>query len=68
MRCKWYSMCPMRRHERAGRINDSWRKKYCLGDYRPCVRYRKEEAGIPHSDDLLPDGTYLGGKDGKGGR
>jgi len=50
----------MRRHEQTGRIDYSWREKYCLGNYRTCVRYQKEEAGIPHSDKLLPDGTYAG--------
>jgi DNA polymerase len=49
----------MRRHESEGKIDASWRETYCLGNYRSCVRYQKEEAGIPHSDDLLPDGTYL---------
>jgi len=59
MRCKWYSVCPMRRFEREGRIGNEWNRKYCSGNYEACVRYRKEEAGIPHQDILLPDGSFL---------
>ena len=59
MKCKWYSLCPLRRHERQGLIGDEWRKSYCEGDYRSCLRFQKEENGLPHSDMLLPDGSYL---------
>lgn len=59
MRCKWFSVCPMRIHEQAGRIDSTWREKYCQGDFLSCVRFQKEEAGVPHSDKLLPDGSYL---------
>ncbi len=59
MPCRWFSVCPLRRHERRGRISMKWQEAYCKGDYRSCERYKKESAGIPHSDNLLPDGTYL---------
>lgn len=49
----------MRRLERMGRIGEEWSKKYCRGRYRECVRYQQEEAGIPHPDTMLPDGSYL---------
>jgi len=57
--CRWYSLCPLRRHERQGSISLGWREEYCKGDYRSCERFKKESAGIPHSDYLLPDGSYL---------
>lgn len=59
MRCTWYNVCPLRRLEHEGILGDEWREYYCKGHYRECERYRKEEQGIPHSDTLLPDGTYV---------
>ena len=59
MSCRWYSVCPLRRHERQGKISLGWREHYCEGDYHSCERFKKESAGIPHSDNLLPDGSRL---------
>ncbi len=59
MNCKWYNVCPLRRFERLGLINDEWRRRYCEGDYTNCERYKEEKTGVPHSDELLPDGTFL---------
>ena len=55
----WYSVCPLRRFERSGMIGNEWNEKYCSGEYRSCVRYQKEQAGIPHMDTLMPDGSTL---------
>ena len=57
MRCKWYNICPLRVFEKKGLIDESWRKKYCEGNFKECARYKMEEAGKPHPDNLMPDGT-----------
>ncbi len=62
-RCKWFDVCPLRRFEREGIIDNFYRKKYCEGEFEKCERYKAEEKGIPHSDYLLPDGKYLKGSE-----
>ncbi|MBW1800588.1 MAG: uracil-DNA glycosylase [Deltaproteobacteria bacterium] len=58
MTCKWYSLCPLRRFERLGLLDDSWADTYCRSDnrWRECKRYQLEEAGDYHPDSMLPDG------------
>lgn len=36
-----------------------WAEKYCQSDdgWMACERYRLEEQGIYHPDNMLPDGT-----------
>lgn len=55
--CKWFSVCPMKFYWEQGEIEESWVKQYCMGNWSSCVRYQKEEAGIYHPDNMLPDGT-----------
>ena len=55
--CTWYPVCPMKRFYEAGRLEERFVKNYCMGDFHSCVRYQKEEAGIYHPDNMLPDGT-----------
>lgn len=55
--CKWYRLCPIRRFYRQGHLDRSWIELYCTGDWSRCVRFHKEEQGIPHPDWMLPDGT-----------
>jgi len=61
MTCKWYSVCPLRRHEKEGRISVTWAEKYCKsGDgWMECERYKLEERGIYHADNMLPDGSIV---------
>ena len=40
-----------------GQLDRKYIDKYCRGDWFSCVRYRKEEAGIYHPDNMLPDGS-----------
>jgi len=48
----------MKRFVEAGRLDRRWVQRYCLGDdWTRCVRYRMEEAGQYHPDNMLPDGT-----------
>ena len=55
--CKWYQVCPMKRFYEAGKLDKRFITGYCLGDWQSCVRYRKEEAGIMHPDNLRQDGV-----------
>ncbi|MBN2312850.1 MAG: hypothetical protein JXM79_02905 [Sedimentisphaerales bacterium] len=59
MACKWYHVCPLRRHERNGKISLHWSETYCQSDdgWLTCERYKLEEQGITHPDTMLPDGT-----------
>lgn len=61
MACKWINACPMRDLERKGAVNDTWRIDYCesASNWKNCVRYRMEEQFLPHSDDMLPDGSFV---------
>jgi len=38
-------------------IDKKWVERYCRGDYLSCVRYKMEEKGIYHPDNMMPDGT-----------
>ena len=56
--CKWFEVCPMNFYNRRGLVSDSVVNYYCKGgNWLECERYKKEEAHIPHPDNLLPDGT-----------
>ena len=59
MACKWYNLCPLRRLERKGLLDSSWANQYCrsVSTWRDCRRYQLEEQGIPHPDNMLPDGS-----------
>ncbi|MBN1647439.1 MAG: hypothetical protein JW874_05350 [Spirochaetales bacterium] len=55
--CKWYQVCPMKRYSENGQIDRTYTDNYCHGNWLVCERYIKEEAGIYHPDNMLPDGT-----------
>ncbi|MBN2246350.1 MAG: uracil-DNA glycosylase [Candidatus Aminicenantes bacterium] len=57
--CKWYQVCPIKFYTDQEKLNDCWVNEYCHGNWDNCLRYQKEEAGIYHPDNLLPDGTYF---------
>lgn len=57
--CKWFPVCPMKTFYENGMLDFEWIARYCRGDWESCVRYQKEERGEPHSDRLLPDGSFL---------
>lgn len=57
--CRWFLSCPMRTFTISGLLDYCWTDHYCLGDWQSCQRFRKETEGMPHSDYLLPDGSYL---------
>ncbi len=59
MTCKWYDICPLRRLEKDGEINDRWKGEYCESEknWENCKRYQMEERGEFHPDSMMPDGT-----------
>jgi len=59
MKCKWFSVCPLRKYEQEGVIDGSFRTKYCEGNFLSCKRFQLEEKNIAHPDNLMPDGSYL---------
>lgn len=46
----------MKRFYEQGRLEKGWIERYCKGDYKSYVRYRMEERGEPHPDNMLPNG------------
>ena len=54
--CKWYDACPLKRFYEEGGIDKKWVLDYCFGNYSKCVRYKMEEKGIYHPDNMMPDG------------
>jgi len=58
MACKWYTLCPLRRFEKLGLLDGSWKDHYCKSEshWKDCKRYQLEEQGIDHPDNMLPDG------------
>jgi hypothetical protein len=39
-----------------GRVDSSWIENYCFNNGKDCIRYEKEEKGIYHPDQMLPNG------------
>ncbi|MHA1294235.1 MAG: uracil-DNA glycosylase, partial [Promethearchaeota archaeon] len=54
--CKWYNCCPIKRYVEKGKLKRKWIEKYCLIGNKNCVRYKLEEKGISHPDNMLPNG------------
>jgi hypothetical protein len=54
--CKWYVICPLKKFYEQGKLEKKWIGRYCKGDYKSCARYKLEEKGIPHPDNMLPNG------------
>ncbi len=46
----------MKRFYEEGKLKREWIEKYCMGNYESCVRYKLEEATVPHPDNMLPNG------------
>ena len=55
--CKWFAVCPMKFYWEQDKIDEFWINQYCFGNWVECIRYQKEEAGIYHPDNMMPDGT-----------
>ena len=46
----------MKRFYEEGKLDGKWVEEYCMGDYKRCIRYKLEEAEVPHPDNMLPNG------------
>ena len=55
--CKWYPVCPIKYYTEAGKIDKKWSEEYCHKNWEKCIRFQKEEAGIYHPDNMMPDGS-----------
>ncbi|MCK4514317.1 MAG: hypothetical protein KAU31_03615 [Spirochaetaceae bacterium] len=54
--CKWFPVCPMKFFFEKGVLDERYIASYCRADWKSCIRFQKEEAGIFHPDNMLPDG------------
>jgi hypothetical protein len=54
--CKWYEVCPLKKFYAQGKLEKKWIERYCMGNFKSCVRYQMEEKGEPHPDNMLPNG------------
>jgi len=61
MQCKWFPVCPMKRFQERGLLDERWIRLYCKGDWESCFRYQMEEAGNTQPDWVLPDGSVDAG-------
>jgi len=55
--CFWYPVCPMKCFYESGLIEEHWVRDYCWAGNPDCVRYQMEAKGLPHPDNMLPDGS-----------
>ncbi len=55
--CKWYTTCPIRTFTEQGKLEPYWVEHYCMRGNKHCVRFRMQENGEYHPDNMLPDGT-----------
>ena len=39
-----------------GKLDSIWIENYCKSNWKECVRFYKEENGIYHPDNMLPNG------------
>ena len=54
--CKWFPVCPMKYFWEQGKLDAGWIENYCKSNWRECIRFDKEENGIFHPDNMLPNG------------
>ena len=54
--CKWYNLCPIKRFVKEGQLEKEWVENYCLIGNKDCIRFKLEESGESHPDNLLPNG------------
>ncbi len=55
--CKWFQTCPLKSYFEKKKIEVKWIEGYCFGDYTKCERYKLEEKGDYHPDNMMCDGT-----------
>jgi len=40
-----------------GKLDKKWIQEYCYSNWKKCARYKMEEDGEYHPDNMLPDGS-----------
>jgi hypothetical protein len=55
--CKWFQTCPLKSYFEKQKIDINWIEDYCFGDYVNCERYKLEEKGAYHPDNMMCNGT-----------
>ncbi len=55
-KCKWYFVCPIKSFVENGKLDPIWIEKYCLVGNKNCERFKMEERGEYHPDNMLPNG------------
>ena len=54
--CKWFPVCPVKYYWEQGKLDSVWIENYCKSNWKECIRFYKEENGIYHPDNMLPNG------------
>lgn len=54
--CEYYDVCPMKKFYEEGKLDEKWIKNYCFNNGERCKRKEMADKGIPHSDNILPNG------------
>jgi hypothetical protein len=54
---KWFQTCPLKSYFEKQKIDINWIEDYCFGDYVNCERYKLEEKGAYHPDNMMCNGT-----------
>ena len=54
--CKYYWVCPIRMFYEEGKLDKKWIENYCFRGGENCKRRELEDQGIPHPDNMLPNG------------
>jgi hypothetical protein len=49
-------VCPIKHYTDKEKLSPKWVDNYCKSDWTKCIRFQKEENGIPHPDIMLPNG------------
>lgn len=39
-----------------GKLDSAWIEDYCKNNWKNCIRFYKEENGLYHPENMLPDG------------
>jgi len=55
-KCIWFDVCPLKRFYEQGKLNKNWIEDYCFGEFLKCTRYKMEQEGVFHPDNMMPDG------------
>ena len=54
--CEYYPSCPMKRFYEEGKLDKKWVENYCFQGGNNCRRHQLAAEGIPHPDNMLPNG------------